>query len=281
MSNETFRAIPTEERAAKLALYQEFLREHDGQPDHDRMILSHREATMQRFEQSSALFSRPIDTKLFHEQYEDFDARRETPRELLLLLALTKINAAEAYGIQVTKQLRKDDEVTELEQWIALEEHYHTRILLSSARHFGLAVERPFTPPSLFKGLIAMIARVPPSLFYPLVLMSEVVGAVGFYRLIGATREILKDEPAVRDAIEERLTEVLIDELGHISYNRLLIGEGALKAAQALLPSVALVMRNAVAELPAILGGPLPVRDFMEFDWRQVPEEIRRRSFVC
>src|SRR5689334_2069724 len=84
------------------------------------------------------MFSRPIDTKLFHEQYEAFDARRETPRELLLLLALTKINAAEAYGIQVTKQLRKDDEVTELEQWIALEEHYHPRILLSSARHFGL-----------------------------------------------------------------------------------------------------------------------------------------------
>jgi hypothetical protein len=281
MINETFRAIPAAERAEKLAMYEQFLRERDGQPDYDRMTLTHREAAMQRYERPAAIFSRPIDRKLFDDQYRQFDAARETPKELLLVLALTKVNAAEAYGIQVTKLVRKEEEVAPLERLISLEESYHTRILLSSARHFGLTVEHPYLPTSLFRALVAMIARVPPSLFYPLVMMSEVVGAVSFYRLMGAAREILKDEPEVRDAIEERLTEVLIDELGHISYNRLLMSPSALRACRALLPSVALMARNAVDELAVLFGGSLPLRDFMEFEWKQVPEEIRRRAFVC
>lgn len=43
-----------------------------------------------------------------------------------------------------------------------------------------------------------------------------------------AARTILKHAPSVRDAIEEHLIEILIDEIGHVSFQRLSMGRAGL-----------------------------------------------------
>jgi hypothetical protein len=281
MATDAFEAVPEGERQEKLQMYAAFLRTRDGEADHEAMTLAHREAAMQRYRAPTAFYSAAFDSELFHAQYRRFDPRRPLPRQLLLLLTLVKINAAEAYGVRLTKALRNADDVSPLERLITLEEHYHTQLLLSAAAHFGLTIDAPSEPTMMFKGLIGTIARVPPVMFHPLVLMSEIIGTVYFHRLIGITREVLRDEPVIRDAIEERITEVLIDEIGHVSYNRLLIGSAGMRATRALMPMVALSMRNAVPEYSHLAGGTAPLSDFTSFALQQLPEEIRRRAFVA
>ena len=69
-------------------------------------------------------------------------------------MALVKVNAAEAYGVnrafdRALKRALALDDLGEVR--VLLQEGYHTRILLSSARHYGIAIGEPYTPPSLFK----------------------------------------------------------------------------------------------------------------------------------
>jgi hypothetical protein len=60
-----------------------------------------------------------------------------------------------------------------------------------------------------------------------------------FTRLLEATRHILAHDPELRDALEERIVEVLIDEIGHIGFNRTLLGPAGMAYARALFPMVA------------------------------------------
>jgi len=78
------------------------------------------------------------------------------------------------------------------------------------------------------------------------------------------------------------LFAVLIDEVGHVSYNRLALGAFGLRTARQLFP---LVHRGvaAGAELGALEGemqrhgiAPIP---FQAFDFRHLPAAVRARSF--
>jgi hypothetical protein len=99
--------------------------------------------------------------------------------------------------------------------------------------------------------------------------------------MIGAVRSVFADRPELRDALEERVTEVLIDEVGHVSFNRLIATPGTFAALRTLLAAVAVGTRGAApwAEELGIL--PLPVRDAWNVDPGNLPAEVRRRAFVA
>jgi hypothetical protein len=63
------------------------------------------------------------------------------------------------------------------------------------------------------------------------------IGVLVFLELLAAARTILKHAPPVRDAIEERLIEILIDEIGHVSFQRLTMGRAGLALTRALCRS--------------------------------------------
>ena len=54
--------------------------------------------------------------------------------------------------------------------------------------------------------------------------------------------------PVSRDAVEERLIDVIIDEVGHVSYNRLCLGPLGLAQARMLCPIVAAGLGDVVPE---------------------------------
>ncbi|HEX3758957.1 MAG TPA: hypothetical protein VHW23_09640 [Kofleriaceae bacterium] len=108
------------------------------------------------------------------------------------------------------------------------------------------------------------------------------VGVLVFLKLLDAARTVLKDAPLVRDAIEERLIEILIDEIGHVSFQRFSMGRAGLALTTALLPIVALGLSNAIPEVRALGALPrAPVDSITALAHRGLPETVRRNAFFA
>src|SRR5579883_2417661 len=127
MSHAFFRHLSAEVRGEQRRAYRAYLAARDGEPDLSRRTLARREEAMARFRVPSRDAVGRADPALFEAQYRAFDARRATPRELLLLLAFVKINGAEAYGVgrvfeDALARAAKDGD--DLELLVLLEEHY-------------------------------------------------------------------------------------------------------------------------------------------------------------
>ena len=280
---DVFTPMTAAEQSAQRLDYRRFLADRDGVPDLERRTLSRREQSLSRFLRPPARV-RELDRAAFHAQYERFDPTRRSSPETLLLVTLVKVNAAEAFGVNRTYEqarrracLHNDD----LELVLLIEESYHTKILLSSARLYGIDVQAPYTPPTALRTLIGSIAHTPEFLSRPLILASEVFGTLAFLKLLQMTRTVLKHDPELRDAVEERLTEVLIDEIGHVSFNRMCLGRAGLAQARALLPLVARGLRNAIPEFAA-LGVNLSCDGAEQITTtNQLPEAVRRAAFVA
>lgn len=282
---ETFAAMPPEVRRAQRKQYRAFLAERDGEVDFNRRTLTRREARMRVYERPLPRL-RSMDERVFAQQYAGFDPSRRSTPEMLLLLALVKVNAAEAFGVTKTfgkmmKRALQDDD--DLEPVLLIEETYHTRILLSSANLYGIEVESAYVPPSALRVLIGGIANTPESISRPLTLAGEILGTLLFANLLTIARKVLKDDPELADAIEERIIEVLVDELGHISFNRMCLGPVGLAQARVLLPLVARGMAGFSPELQAL--GAMPNNPLLELpkiaDPARLPEIVRSQAFFA
>jgi hypothetical protein len=281
---DIFRTMPADARRESLASYREFLIARDGAKDLDKRQLSRREEGMLRYEKPLSRI-REIDRDLFKAQYKAFDPRVAIPPEMLLLLALVKVNGAEAYGVEHTydvalrRALKSQDEC---ELTLLCEETYHTRILLSSALSYGIDVGSPYEPPASLRVLIAAIGATPTFVARPLIFASEILGILVFTSLLEKSREVLRHDPEMRDAVEERLSEVLVDEIGHVSFNRACLGVAGIAQARVLLPIVATAMSGTIPELKALgtmsLGSGDEIAGIVS--GRRIPEQVARTAFI-
>jgi hypothetical protein len=284
MTSSIFDPVPAPLRRERLEAYAAFLADRDGEPDFERRTLARREAATAAFEATPLRYEGPFAAALFEAQHRRFDRRRPTPAEVRLLLVFAKVNANEAYGVErVTRRAGGDgaDLAARLERLVLLEEVYHTRLLLSATVPFGVRVTEPALPVAVTRAIVAGIADLPEVASRPITLAGEIIGIMTFLRLVGAVRRVFSHDPEIRDALEERVTEVLIDEVGHMSLNRLLAGPGTFAALRPLLPVVALGTRGALPEAESLGVLPVPPRDALSFDVRALPEEVRRRAFVA
>jgi hypothetical protein len=281
---DIFRPVSREARRENLAAYQKFLADRDGTMDIEKRQLSRREEGMLRYERPLSRI-RDIDRELFAVQYASFDPKVETPPETLLLIALLKINAAEAFGVNRTyeKVLRraiKNDDTCELT--LLIEETYHTRILLSTALSYGIEVDSAYTPPPSLRTLISAIAVSPTFVARPLTLASEVLAVLLFVNLLEKSRVVLGHDPELRDAVEERLCEIITDEIGHMSFNRACLGPAGMAQARAFLPLVATGLSGAFPDLRAL--GTLSSASEGEVaslaSGRRLPEQVVRSAFI-
>jgi hypothetical protein len=281
---DIFRPLPLADRRANLAAYQKFLADRDGVMDVEKRQLSRREERMARYERPPPRI-REIDRQLFTAQYASFNPKIETPPEVLLLVALVKVNAAEAFGVNRTfdKVLRravKHDDTCELT--LLIEETYHTRILLSTALSYGVEVKSAYQPPTALRALISTIGGSPTVIARPLTLAAEVLGVLMFLNLLEKTRVVLRHDPELRDAVEERLCEIITDEIGHMSFNRQCMGAFGIAQARLLLPLVATGLSGAFPELRAI--GAMSSASEGEVQslasGRRFPEQVVRNAFL-
>jgi hypothetical protein len=266
-----------------LHAYAAHLEERDGAPDFERRILAARERDTARFESAPACWDRPFDVALFERQLRRYDTSAPTSREMQVLLCMVKINANEAYGVERARGrvVEQDGMMGWLHRVVLLEETYHTRLLLSARKLFGAPVADAGPPLFLTRTLVSTILSVPDAVARPVTLAAEAVGVATFLRLIGAVRRVFADRPELRDSLEERVVEVLIDEIGHVSFNRLIAPWGTFAALRALLAAVAIGTRGGSPEAEQLGILPLPVRDVWDLDPAKLPEEVRRRAFIA
>lgn len=282
---DLFAAAPKDLREAKLREYRHYLIERDGEMDLAARTLSKREETTVRYETAPAV-TRSMEEGEFRRQYVNFDKRKRTSPEMLLLLALVKVNAAEAYGVSrnfqrcLSRALKNDDDA---ELRILCEEGYHTRILLSAANRYGIEVREPYRPPSALRVLIGGIATAPMAIARPLTLAGEIIATLMFINLLDITRRVLKHDPETRDAIEERLMEICTDERGHITYNRLHAGPADLAETRLILPLTAKIMATTFPEIVALGAYPLDILRELPLltDPKRLPATVQRESFVA
>lgn len=277
-----FSPLSHEARVAQRRIYRQFLAERDGVPDRKTWTLSRREQTMARFSKPLPRL-RELDRALFLQEYAHFRPQRAMTSEASLLMALVKLNAAEAYGVSQTFELATQRALTgpdDVELVMHMEEAYHTRILLSASLLYGIEITQPFTPPLILRGLIAAIGHSPDPLSRPLLMAGEIVGATTFLNVLQAVPRIIRHDSELRDALEERLIEVLIDEIGHISFNRLMLNAAGLQHARWLLPLVA----RGVAEVVPVLRSlrlTTSADDATSITTSpRLPEAVRRAAFV-
>ena len=131
------------------------------------------------------------------------------------------------------------------------------------------------------KLLIGTLVHAPAPFFHPVLLASEVGGLFLFNWLLTRVRALFADEPALRDSLEERLIEIIVDELGHVTFNRVAVGRWGLAAARVMAPKVAHATGGMSPELRALGWTKATLAGFDGFGPRSLPEAARQRAFLA
>lgn len=74
---------------------------------------------------------------------------------------------------------------------------------------------------------------------------------------------------------------VLTDEIGHVSFQRLQVGEAGFKSARALLPFLTYGFRDTYPEVDRLLGNRLGVEEVVSLTVEKLPAQARARAFLC
>src|SRR5437868_9813918 len=138
-----YQPVDESDRTALYRDYVQFLAGRNGEMDFQRRRYSLREAHLEALASSRARFADHFDEDLFRRQYRRYDRAQDTSPATQLLLIFCKVNAGEAFGVEIMSEARKafferTEAQYQAEKIIATEEEYHTRLLVGSTRYFGV-----------------------------------------------------------------------------------------------------------------------------------------------
>jgi hypothetical protein len=219
-----FTPLPPAERRALGEAYLAFVRQRDGEPDLAQRTLARREAWF------TDLVRRPlpawtgerIDPDAFKRWHLGERSLREASPLAVWLVAIARANEGEEWGVDYlldrggfqglgrTGRLQPRD-------FADLEETYHTRIFREIVRLFGLDFELR-EPPRPIQRSVKLMSVLPERLSFMLLAAGELMGTIAFLELAARAERLMKDHPTVLARVRELLDEILIDEVGHVTY---------------------------------------------------------------
>jgi len=288
-SSQSFYAkVDDAQREKLLQAYVDFLNQKNGQLDPQTGRLPRRELSLEQMNTAPVRYSGQVSQADFDRLYTKFSA--SDPKlnpALLLLLLFCKMNAGEAYGVRVVKSVhaktwgKKQDLRSRAISVAQQEEEYHTRILVGTAHYFNIQAAGTFTPPVALKVLIGSLAYAPKIAFHPILYGAEVAGVYVFNWTLNQVSRMLPGEPRLVEALEQRLIQVLIDEIGLVAFNRLVLGENGRGLGKFLAAQTARGLPMMTPELRAVGFDGSVLRKFGGFDLRDLPEQARLNSFYA
>ena len=204
----------------------------------------------------------------------------------LLVLCLHDINAAEEYGVQVTSAARehlwlRDDPLLRLERWLGHEETFHSKLLKGSAVHFGVELPSDWQPQLSHKVVFEILKKAPPSIFHPVLLAAEVTGLFVMNWLLKRIEGATTLRPELRWTLQERVLEVMVDEVGHVAFNRAAMGPTGMAVSQALSRLVIKGLGDQNKALVALGMNDAVQGEIGGFDFMDLPAEVRAAGFFA
>ena len=199
--------------------YRVFLARRDGDADLLHRRLANREEFFESLEADAVRSTRPIDQGVFLRNLRRRRPEPGLPREMLFLLATAKLNQAERFGVDLGDTYGRIGGADQPPEriYLALEEHYHTRLLAYVLDMFGLPFQ-VVVPPLVMRQFVKMEVFLPERFGFLFVGAAEMAGCIMFDELRRIGVELFADEPEVAARIDRLYTEILTDELGHVGY---------------------------------------------------------------
>jgi hypothetical protein len=219
-----FVPLPRAERARLGDDYLAFVRERDGEPDLARRTLARREAWFAELARkpAPAWDGERIDPTAFGQWHCGERRLRDASPLVLWLVAIARANEGEGWGVDYLldrggfQGLGRHGRL-QPRDFADLEETYHTRIFREIVRLFGLDFELR-DPPRAIQQSVKLMAHLPETLSFMLLGAGELMGTVAFLELAERAERLLADHPAMLARIRDLIDEILIDEVGHVTY---------------------------------------------------------------
>jgi hypothetical protein len=219
-----FTPLPAAKRRGLGDEFLAFAAERDGQPDLARRTLSRREQWFDDLsrQEPPAWRGEAIDPDAFGSWHRGERPLREAPPLVVWLVLVARANEGEAWGVDYLLDrggfqglgrggtLRPRD-------FADLEETYHTRILRAIVRLFGVDFALRL-PPKPVQHSVKFMAYAPERLSFTLLGAGELMGTVAFLDLARRGDRLLAGHPEIAARVRALMDEILIDEVGHVTY---------------------------------------------------------------
>ncbi|SOJ55271.1 hypothetical protein MSIMFB_02760 [Mycobacterium simulans] len=199
--------------------YRDFLARRDGDADLLHRRLTSREQFFAALDADPVRSTHLVDRRVFMRNLRRRRPEPDVDPKTLFLLATAKLNQAERFGVDLGDtygRIGGDDQPPE-RVYLALEEHYHTRLLSYVLDMFGLPFQ-VVVPPFVMRQFVKMEVFLPERLGFTFVGAAEMAGCIMFHELRRVGVALFADEPDVAARIERLYTEILTDEIGHVGY---------------------------------------------------------------
>jgi hypothetical protein len=219
-----FTPLPAPQRRRIADEFVAFALRRDGTPDLGARSLAHREAFFARLRELPAprWDGPPIDPAEFARWHRGGAPLSEAPPLIAWLVKVARANEGEGWGVDYLLDRGGFDGLgaggtLQPRDFADLEETYHTRIMREIVQLFGLDYTLR-VPPWPIQQSVKLMARLPHQASYMLLLAGELMGTVAFAHMARQGEALLRDHPAVWARVEALLDEILIDEVGHVTF---------------------------------------------------------------
>ncbi len=202
-----------------------FALERDGEPDLPGRRLAKREA----FFDQIASRSRPpwqgeaLDQRAFSFFHIGSRPLGQAGPLMTWLVMLARANEGEGWGVDYLLErggfdgLGRGGKALGPRDFADLEETYHTRILREIVGLFGISYQLRL-PTRAVRVSVKVMKCLPKRASYMLLLAGELMGTVAFLELAGKGEQLLEGQPEMQGRVRELMDEILVDEIGHVTF---------------------------------------------------------------
>lgn len=251
---DPFSAPNASEREHQLHEHFAMMKSRGGTLDLAARTLTERENFFARLEADPVTAKRPVDSRAFDIQWRN-PAKSSVDPRIDWIAAALRANEGETYGVELELERFAaigQDRVDPHLLAVALEEHYHPKILAAMCSTFGIRVTLR-RPGALTRFFTRCMNYLPTRFRMVFILAGEVVGTT-LFRILLERCDLFADDPELHARLVKLVQEIIVDETGHVSFCRARVDASLLPVARWLAPKIAAGILRDIPEFARLAG---------------------------